>query len=258
MLKKYQNMQILVFILMLIVPAVVHSAENVPVGLQHLLNAYPEYLQSASLNVLNWKDGTAMVYDDGIQKNDFDTRFNMPDLEDQMSLSYPAGMKYSVPLKDDDPGRIRYEPFFKKMYGSTPKEVRSKLAVIRWMPKTVNKKIRISSVNNVHKHLQAVSDELDRLPKDLKKYVSKIAGTFNWRKIAGTKSLSLHSFGIAIDINRKYSHYWRWGNLSDPKYKNSIPMEIVDIFEKHGFIWGGKWYHYDTMHFEYRPELLIK
>ena len=39
-------------------------------------------------------------------------------------------------------------------------------------------------------------------------------------------------------------------------YRNKIPMEIVDIFEKHGFIWGGKWYHYDTMHFEYRPELL--
>jgi hypothetical protein len=35
-----------------------------------------------------------------------------------------------------------------------------------------------------------------------------------------------------------------------------MPHEIVDIFERHGFIWGGKWYHYDTMHFEYRPELL--
>ncbi len=33
-------------------------------------------------------------------------------------------------------------------------------------------------------------------------------------------------------------------------------MEIVRIFEKHGFIWGGRWYHYDTMHFEYRPELV--
>ena len=32
--------------------------------------------------------------------------------------------------------------------------------------------------------------------------------------------------------------------------------EIVEIFERHGFIWGGKWSYYDTMHFEYRPELL--
>ena len=35
-----------------------------------------------------------------------------------------------------------------------------------------------------------------------------------------------------------------------------IPTEIIDIFERRGFIWGGKWSHYDTMHFEYRPELL--
>ncbi|MFY4861157.1 M15 family metallopeptidase, partial [Aliarcobacter butzleri] len=40
-------------------------------------------------------------------------------------------------------------------------------------------------------------------------------------------------------------------------YKNKIPLEIVEIFEKYGFIWGGRWYHFDTMHFEYRPELLV-
>ena len=41
------------------------------------------------------------------------------------------------------------------------------------------------------------------------------------------------------------------------KYKNEIPWEIVRVFEAHGFVWGGKWYHYDTMHFEYRPEILM-
>ena len=39
-------------------------------------------------------------------------------------------------------------------------------------------------------------------------------------------------------------------------YRNRIPWEIVEVFEKHGFVWGGKWYHYDTMHFEYRPEII--
>ena len=68
-----------------------------------------------------------------------------------------------------------------------------------------------------------------------------------------------HGHGIAIDIALKHSDYWR--NSSPEKdgayaYKNEIPMEIVRVFEKHGFIWGGKWHHYDTMHFEYRPELL--
>ena len=32
--------------------------------------------------------------------------------------------------------------------------------------------------------------------------------------------------------------------------------ESLKTFEKYGFIWGGKWYHFDTMHFEYRPELI--
>ena len=28
-------------------------------------------------------------------------------------------------------------------------------------------------------------------------------------------------------------------------YNNKIPLEIVAAFEKHGFIWGGKWYRFD-------------
>ncbi|MDD9945395.1 MAG: M15 family metallopeptidase [Myxococcales bacterium] len=37
-----------------------------------------------------------------------------------------------------------------------------------------------------------------------------------------------------------------------------MPADVVQAFERHGFIWGGRWYHYDTMHFEYRPELLAR
>ncbi|QKQ24798.1 M15 family metallopeptidase [Candidatus Ruthia endofausta] len=37
---------------------------------------------------------------------------------------------------------------------------------------------------------------------------------------------------------------------------NKIPQIIIDTFEKYSFIWDGKWYHHDTMHFEYRAELL--
>jgi hypothetical protein len=71
----------------------------------------------------------------------------------------------------------------------------------------------------------------------------------------------MHSFGMTIDINTTYSDYWQWAckctnENAMVKYKNRIPQTILDIFEKHGFIWGGKWYHFDTMHFEYRPELI--
>lgn len=36
----------------------------------------------------------------------------------------------------------------------------------------------------------------------------------------------------------------------------SFESKIVEVFEKHGFIWVGSWYHFDTIHFEYRPELI--
>jgi len=53
------------------------------------------------------------------------------------------------------------------------------------------------------------------------------------------------------------SNYWRWQRPKKPlKWVNRYPQTIVDAFEAEGFIWGGRWYHYDTMHFEYRPELL--
>jgi hypothetical protein len=238
------------------------SVNEIPIALQCLLKAYPEYIDSATANTLIWKDGTEMIFDDGIKEKDHQTLLNHPDLEDQLSMPYPLGQNYPIPLpKNFEPGRVRYEPFFLKMYGKSIKEIQEKLVPIIWLPRTVNKRLMITSVNNVNEKLQAVSNELDELPDSLKKYVINTSGTVNWRKISGTERLSVHSFGIAIDIDVKHANYWKWDN-PDPEddqcYKNHIPIEIVEIFEKHGFIWGGKWYHYDTMHFEYRPELLQK
>ena len=64
----------------------------------------------------------------------------------------------------------------------------------------------------------------------------------------------MHAYGVAIDLNTAFGDYWRWSESGT--YQNQVPWEIVEVFERHGFIWGGKWKHFDTMHFEYRPELL--
>ena len=85
------------------------------------------------------------------------------------------------------------------------------------------------------------------------KYLVPNSGTYNCRDVAGSTARSVHAWGAAIDINSAASDYWRW---SPKGWHNRIPIEIVRVFERHGFIWGGRWYHYDTMHFEYRPELL--
>jgi hypothetical protein len=225
-----------------------------------LLRAYPDFLQTTENNLVIWKDSTVMTFDDGIEQTDFETMLNNADLKDQMVQCYPKTDEYRQKLVVNyDPGRARNEAFFFKMYGNSAAEVEQNLVLIIWMPKNVNKTIRVSRVNGVDKKFQAVSDELDNLPPEFMKFLQTPAGTFNWRVIAGTNRQSTHSFGTTIDINVALSHYWR--NFAPDasgiyQYQNQIPMEIVKIFEKHGFIWGGKWYHFDTMHFEYRPELL--
>lgn len=81
-----------------------------------------------------------------------------------------------------------------------------------------------------------------------------------WWPIAGTGRLSLHSFGIAVDLGGPRADYRLWGaRANDGRFawRSRIHWEIVEVFKRHGFIWGGKWHHYDTMHFEYRPELFL-
>ena len=51
--------------------------------------------------------------------------------------------------------------------------------------------------------------------------------------------------------------YWVWDvDAGGMSWNNQMPQAVVDAFEAERFVWGGRWYHYDTMHFEYRPELL--
>lgn len=236
------------------------NVEQVPGPVKLLLKSYPESIVRYHENKLYFKDGTFLVYDDGDHNKTHQALLDAPSIKDQFHYAYEKGLVPTAIPVNHDPGRIRNEAFFKKMYGATKAEVNTHLTEIIWCPKTVGQKIRVTKINGVDKALKRISEELDRHP-ELSKYVKNSGGTFNWRYISGTHRLSGHSFGMSIDINVKFSNYWQWDSKSTDEsatisYKNSIPQLIVDIFENNGFIWGGKWYHYDTMHFEYRPELL--
>lgn len=234
----------------------------IPEQLKSIKSAYKKYIKEVKFNKKSsqikviMRDGREILWDDGKSDKTFKELLNMPDLEDQLSIAYTRGKTYSVPKVNEDPGRIRNEAFFKSVYGIDRESVNKNLTEVIWLPKHSGKRLLFNYQNEAADALQKVSDELDRLPEGLLKYLKNPGGTYKWRKIEGTDRLSAHSFGIAIDINIKYSHYWRWNIKKEPKlpYHNMIPLKIVEIFEKHGFIWGGKWYHYDTMHFEFRPE----
>ena len=130
---------------------------------------------------------------------------------------------------------------------------------------------------NVHRDLlEDLSQVEERLleeaqsDRELAAYIdsiNSIAG-YSWRNIASSSNRSMHAYGIAVDfLPRSYSQdqvYWLWARESGltwynlPYEKRSMPpLSFVYAFEDAGFIWGGKWLYFDTIHFEYRPEILL-
>jgi len=235
------------------------SAINIPLPIQSLMKYYDAIVGFENNHIL-FADGSTMIYDDGKTNKSLTELLNNPDIEDQFYYKYPKGKLDHKMAKGENPGRIRNETFFKQIYGTSAKNVSAQLEEITWCPQLVNQKIRVTKVNGVAEKVKLISKELDEMPQ-FRNYIQNIGGTFNWRNISGTNRLSMHSFGMTIDINTAHSNYWQWdckctNETVDLRYKNKIPPEIVAVFEKYGFIWGGRWYNYDTMHFEYRPELL--
>ena len=66
-------------------------------------------------------------------------------------------------------------------------------------------------------------------------------GCFNIRKKRGLSSMSLHSWGIAIDVNAFENQLNQTPKLSPG---------FVKCFTDAGFDWGGVWKRKDGMHFQ--------
>ena len=221
-----------------------------PTSSHPLALAYPTAIQNVIDNTVHFYDESTLPYDDTKIKTDEEAIENA-DIEDQFRHPYPALTPLQVPTQD--PGRIRNDALFKKLYGETKEKIQANLVTVTWLPTHGAKTLQFNKNHGAAKALQAVSNELDTLDDALLAYLNDPSGTYTYRTIAGTDRLSMHSYGIAIDINTKKGDYWRWSKTGN--YQNKIPQTIVHIFEKHGFVWGGRWRHFDTFHFEYRPEL---
>jgi hypothetical protein len=71
-------------------------------------------------------------------------------------------------------------------------------------------------------------------------------GCYNFRPRRGGHRLSLHAWGAAIDFdpeNNPHGKKWEEG-------KGMIHKEVVEIFMREGWKWGGTFNNPDSMHFE--------
>jgi hypothetical protein len=190
----------ILLLLFLLVASPAPAEERLPSGLPALLAAYPGHLCGARPDALLWCDGTAMPWDDG-RKKDFDGLLDGADLQDQFLIPYPAGPYFPTPPPAGfDPGRIRHEPFFRRMYGADRLAVEKNLATVAW-PFGPPGALQVTRVNGVNRQLEAVIRELQKLPAPVREVLRRasaalLAADRRHRRLICT-------FGIAVDLGAR-------------------------------------------------------
>ena len=236
------------------------SATDAALDAAILAAAYPGAVRGLALDP---GGGTVVVLSSG-QRLAYDTgnktpaqALDHPDVRDMLEQAYPLGPRGLDPAPGFDPGRRRVNALFLALYGHDEKAVAARLAPVSFLGRMV-------LFHTGHGAGQALNRVAERLNPRLREHpewraaLFPLAGTFSWRTIAGTDRLSMHSLAVALDL-RADLPYWRtYRGLDLAARRRAIPAEVVEAFEAEGFIWGGKWAAFDLMHFEYRPELVLK
>lgn len=95
------------------------------------------------------------------------------------------------------------------------------------------------------------------ITKGLHKEIVTYDGCFNIRKQRGSNAISMHSYGIALDLNATWNPLIRnvqpskWDELRKKHVRWSEPF--LQVWRNNGFLCGADWKTVlDGMHFEYK------
>jgi hypothetical protein len=175
-----------------------------------------------------------------------------------LEQNYPLEKNNDIMDKSFDPGRARHYELLNEVYGSSKSAIEKNLASLKYGYTNY----QFNSKNKANTSLEAALKVVIPLAKsrgDIGSILYPASGTYNYRVISGTGRLSPHSYGIAIDLKSDKRDYWKWSSEKQGKERlKDYPKELVEAFEKNNFVWGGKWGHFDILHFEYRPEIILK
>lgn len=220
-----------------------------------LHRSYPDLIYSVTNNVLRLTNNRMVVIDDGRERDHLDL-LEDGDIEDQLAQVYPLGKCFKGRKLDFDPGHIRSRAFLRLAYGANRHQVLRTATMIDWF----GSEVRFSTRHGAADALRRVRDELRRLPAKLHSVLKRPTRTFDWTNAPDSDRLSVHAFAFSIDLNPAFRDHWQEHlgvEIGDVVgYRNRVPAEVIAVFERHGFIWGGKWHHFDTTHFEYRPAMI--
>jgi hypothetical protein len=242
--------------------------------------AYPEAIGPAAYVDGDWAApvrGKLFYYADGrllpqeLRKNsaDFDPA--------PFYFSYPAELPE---WKEPDPERARIlrsspprravkrsSAFWDQLWDAhTEREARQNLQTLRFLGhNAIFHSMAADKLTLVGERIQAEATRSD----EVRRWISSldVVSVWYWRNVSQTQSRSFHAYGVAVDLlpaSYRGETYWQWTAAKQIEfwavpYEQRVhpPQAVIKAFEAYGFIWGGKWFLYDTMHFEYRPETFI-
>lgn len=248
-----------------------------------LLAAYPQQIEKVEFRNGDWAlllRGTWFYFADGrmLPENLFGSAANInpqPFYNYQKELpvwkkpSSEEAARFSAMASNRTQNPLRRSPhFFDALWRITSRdEAYQRVKTIRFLGKPVNVHYLIME------NLALVEEQILAAAKadpHIQSWVSSINTLegWTWRDIAQTQSRSFHAYGLAVDLLPKSlggrETYWLWAARKKPEWWNISyneryhpPAAVIKAFETYGFVWGGKWLFFDTMHFEYRPEILI-
>ncbi|MDO4175387.1 MAG: M15 family metallopeptidase [Eubacteriales bacterium] len=178
-----------------------------------------------------------------------------------ISATIPAGMTYAGESYSSKVARIFGEGSSYHLY-SGASEAQSHQVTITvnvWDFDSNGNKVTRTRSLQIHEALAAsVQQIFAEIYAGEEQFPIRTLGGYNWR---GNGSTSEHCLGTAIDINWDENYMCtnsgqaltgsHWSPGSDP-YSIPANSEVVQIFAKYGFGWGGTWNSKkDYMHFSY-------
>jgi hypothetical protein len=125
----------------------------------------------------------------------------------------------------------------------------------------VHKDVRYEVVN-IFKEIEEIGFPIFKMETidkygydDERSVVDNNSSAYNFRFVSGSTKLSDHAIGLAIDINPKQnpwmhpSAFNKFPYILGEKGTIEVGSDIVNIFNKWGWSWGGNWKNPDYQHF---------
>lgn len=221
----------------------------------------------------NWADGKLLTDEDMSNKNDYisfgfynyslDKLPRLPEATDERTKEIEENYRKRINRRETINNK-----FLNTLYdGYNPRTMIKNITNMSVLGYRTQLHEFISKpLSNANTEILAIS----QTNTEVKNYLSSLKSVsgYVWRIISKSSSISYHSYGAAFDTlpkrNGRKQIYWAWTRVNNKNWyavpyedRWHPPEEVIKVFEKHGFIWGGKWHNYDTIHFEYRPELII-